>query len=119
MSLRTERVASLLKKEISTFLNREYRDPSYGFMTVTDVQISPDLRNAKIYLSIMGSKDKKDATLRMIESHKGEIRYFIGSHIRLKFTPSIQFFIDETLDHAERINQLIKQIHTDEEKQQS
>lgn len=119
MSLRTERVASLIKKEISTFLNREYRDPSYGFMTVTDVQISPDLRIAKIYLSIMGDKEKKDNTLRMLENRKGGIRSFIGSHVRLKFTPSIQFYLDETLDRVDRINQLIKKIHTDEEKQQS
>jgi ribosome-binding factor A len=119
MSLRTERVGSLLKKEISTFLNREYRDPTYGFITVTEVQISPDLRIAKIYLSIMGDKDKKEATLRLLENHKGEIRSFIGSHVRLKFTPSIQFYIDETLDRVDRINQLIKQIHADDENHQS
>ena len=118
MSLRTERVASLLKKEIGTFLNREYRDPSYGFMTVMDVHVSPDLRIAQIYLSIMGTREKKVETLRLLENHKGEIRSFIGSHIRLKFTPAIQFFIDETMDRVDRINQLIKQIHTDEEKNQ-
>jgi ribosome-binding factor A len=119
MSLRTERVASVIKKEVSTFLNREYRDPSYGFITVTDVQVTPDLRIAKIYLSIMGEKEKKNATFRMLENNKGEIRSFIGSHVRLKFTPSVQFIIDETLDRVDRINQLIKRIHSDEGKQQS
>ena len=114
MSLRTERVASLLKKEISTFLSREYRDPAYAFITVTNVHVSPDLRIAKIYVSIMGSPEKKDATLHMLENNKGEIRSFIGNQVRLKFTPSIHFFIDETMDRVERINQLIKQIHSDE-----
>jgi len=116
MSLRTDKVASLIKEEVGTFLTREYRDPSYGFITVTDVHITSDLRLAKIYISIMGSSEVKMMTLQMLENHKGEIRSFIGSHLRLKFTPSIQFFVDETLDRVERINQLIKQIHDKDDK---
>lgn len=111
MSLRTDKVASLIKEEVGMFLTREYRDPVYGFITVTDVHVTSDLKLAKIYVSIMGSREVKLMTLQMLENHKGEIRSFIGSHLRLKFTPSIQFFVDETLDRVERINQLIKQIH--------
>lgn len=118
MSLRTEKVAALIKEEIGTFLIREYRDPAYGFITVTDVHVTPDLRIAKIYISIMGSTDVKMATMHMLENHKGEIRSFIGSHLRLKFTPAIQFYIDETLDRVNRIEQIIKQIHKDGEKKE-
>lgn len=115
MSLRTERVASLIKEEVGTHFSREYRDPAYGLITVTDVQVSPDLRIAKIYVSILGNPEIRAATMQMLEDHKGEIRSFIGSHIRLKFTPSIHFYIDETLDRVEKINKLIEQIHRDEE----
>ncbi|MDI6767234.1 MAG: 30S ribosome-binding factor RbfA [Bacteroidota bacterium] len=114
MSLRTEKVAALIKEEVGMFLVKEYRDPAYGLITVTDVHVTPDLRIAKIYISILGSSDVKMVTMQMLENHKGEIRSFIGSHIRLKFTPAIQFYIDETLDRVDRIEQIIKQIHKDE-----
>ena len=93
---------------------REFRDPVYGFITITEVHMTPDLRIAKIYVSIMGNGDAKDRTMEMLEEKKGEIRSFIGRHVRLKFTPSVQFYIDETLDRVEKINNLIKQIHKNE-----
>ena len=111
MSLRTERVASLIKEEVGMMLAREYRDPGYGFITITDVHMTPDLKIAKIYVSIMGNAVMKERTMEMLEEHKGEIRSFIGSRLRLKFTPTVQFYIDETLDRVERIDQIIKRIH--------
>lgn len=114
MSLRTEKVASLIKEEIGMYFTREFHDPAYGFITVIEVHVTPDLRIAKIYVSIMGSPEVKAATLQMLEDHKGEIRSFIGSNIRLKFTPAIQFYMDETLDRVEKINNLIRQIHKDD-----
>jgi ribosome-binding factor A len=115
MSLRTDRVASLIKHEIGGFILREYRDAAYGLITVTDVVVTSDLRIAKIYVSVMGSPEIREATMDMLEEHKGEIRSFIGSHLRLKFTPSIQFFIDETMDRVEKINNIIQQIHKDDD----
>jgi ribosome-binding factor A len=114
MSLRTERVASLIKEEIGGYFIREYRDPSYGFITVTDVQVTPDLRIAKIFVSIMGTEKVKETTFRMLKDQKPAIRAFIGSHVRLKFTPSVQLYIDDTLDRAEKIDRLIRQIHKEE-----
>jgi ribosome-binding factor A len=97
------------------YFTREYRDPSYGFLTVTEVHMTPDLKIAKIYVSVMGSAEMKTRTMKMLEDHKSEIRSFIGSHMRLKFTPSVQFFMDETLDRVERIESLIKQLRKDPE----
>jgi ribosome-binding factor A len=114
MSLRTERVASLIKEEVGMFFVREYRDSSYGFITVTDVHVTPDLRIAKIYVSILGNDEVKERTMKMLKEHKGVIRSFIGSHVRIKFTPTVQFFIDETFDRVEKIDRLIKQIHKDD-----
>lgn len=114
MSLRTERVASVIKEEVGMMLTTEFRDPSYGLITVTDVHMTPDLRIAKIYVSIMGSAATKERTMEMLEERKPQIRSFIGSHLRLKFTPSVQFYIDETLDRVEKIDSIIKKIHQDE-----
>ncbi len=116
MSLRTERVASLLKEEVGTYLTREYRDPAYGFITVTDVHISPDLRIAKIYVSIMGNDEVRQKTLAMLEQHAPEVRSFIGSHMRLKFTPEVHWYLDTTLDQVEKIDRLLKQIHENDRK---
>jgi ribosome-binding factor A len=115
MSLRTERVASLIKEEVGMLFAREYNDPSYGFITIIEVIMTPDLRIAKIYLSIMGNADMKERTLKMLEDRKGEVRYFIGSHMRLKFTPAVHFYLDETQDRVDKINQLLKQIHKNED----
>ena len=111
MSLRTDRVASVIREEVGILFAREFRDPAYGFMTVTDVRMSPDLRIAKIYVSILGKGEVKGQTMLMLEKQKPHIRALIGSHLRLKFTPSIEFYIDETLDRVENIDRLIKQIH--------
>ena len=114
MSLRTDRVSSVIKEEIGALFSREFRDKSFGFMTVTEVQMTPDLRIAKVYVSIFGDGDVKSRTMEMLENEKSRIRSLIGSSIRLKFTPTIQFYIDDTLDRVETINRLIKKIHKED-----
>ena len=112
MSIRTERVASLIREEIGAILVRDYRDPSLGFTTVTEVSMTPDLKIAKVYLSILGSPEVRERTMARFEEEKSHIRGLVGSHLRLKFTPSLQLYLDDTLDRVDRINHLIKKIHT-------
>ena len=114
MSIRTERVASLMKQEIGSILTREYSDPAYGFITVIDVKMTPDLKIAKVSFSVFGSGETQAKTMKMLENEKRRIRGLVGSHLKLKFTPALQFYLDETLDEVDRINQLIKKIHTNE-----
>ena len=108
-----KKVASLLKEEMGMLFTREFSDASYGFLTVTDVTMSPDLKIAKVYISILGNEELRKRTMNILEEHKPSIRHVIGSRIRLKFTPEIHFYLDDTLDRVERINNLIKQIHKD------
>lgn len=115
MSLRTDRVASLVKEEAGLFISRELNDPALGLITVMEVQMTPDLKIAKIYVSILGTPEVKTAAMKMLEDRKGMIRSFIGSHLRLKFTPSIQIYLDQTMDRVDKINRLIQQIHKDDE----
>jgi len=111
MSIRTERVASLIKEEIGGILSRDYRDPGHGFTTVTDVKMSPDLKIARVYFSVFGSPEVRKAAMARLEEDRPRLRREVGSHLRMKFTPALQFFLDDTLDHVDRINTIIKKIH--------
>lgn len=114
MSIRTERVASVIKHEIGGILVREYNDPSYGFITVTEVKMSPDLKIAKVAFSIFGGPDVQERAMKMLDAEKPQIRSRVAAHLRLKFTPALQFYLDDTLDRVDRINTLIKKIHSDD-----
>ena len=111
MSVRSERVASLIKEEVSLLVQRNFSMQEYGLMTITDVQMSPDLRNARIFVSIFGDAARKEKSLTLLEEQKGFIRAELGHAIRLKFTPSISFELDETLDQAMKIEGIINKIH--------
>ena len=115
MAKRPERVASLLKEELASILMREYADQTVALTTVTDVRMSPDLRIARIYISVFGDNEAKERTMELLEAERGHIRGMIGARVRLRFTPELVFVRDDTLDRVERINTLIKQIHRDEE----
>lgn len=113
MTIRTERVASLIKEEIGAILTREYAGSGIGFTTVTDVRMTPDLKIAKVYFSVFGSPDVQSKSMALLEDEKQHMRGILASRLRLKFVPALQFYLDDTLNHVERINTLIKKIHGD------
>ncbi len=113
-SFRPQRVASLIKEEVSDIISKVLEHESVGFWTVTDVRVSPDLRYAKIYISIYGDKVTQQNTIRKIESLKKTIRSRLGSRLRLRFIPEIEFYLDDTLEQVDRINALLKQIENRE-----
>lgn len=119
MSRRVDRVENLIRQEISLIflykLQDKFQDTSFGFITVTSVKMSPDLKIAKIYLSVL-EKDKREYVIEKIKSHSGYIRSELASRIRIKFIPELKFFIDDTLDYVEKIEGLIKKIHEDDNK---
>lgn len=113
MSIRTERVASLIKHELGQILTREYNDPAYGFITVTDVKMTPDLKIARVAVSVFGAAETRTKAMKMLEAEKHHIRGLLASRLTMKFTPALQFLLDDTLEHVDRINTLLKQIHDD------
>jgi ribosome-binding factor A len=115
MSIRTERVASLIKEEIGALLVRDYSNPAFGFITVTEVTLSPDLRIAKVYFSVYAKPEIQAKTIAMLENEKGRIRGVVGSGMKIRFVPELQFFLDGTLDRVDRLNRIFKQIHKDDE----
>ncbi|MBR9976741.1 MAG: 30S ribosome-binding factor RbfA [Bacteroidetes bacterium] len=115
MSIRTSRVAQLIKEEISLTLSRNIDTDGYGLLTVTDVVVTPDLRIAKVYVSHYQSGKSNDQVLAFLDDNEKEIRMAVGKAVRLKFTPELRFYIDETLDKVERIEELIRNIHENEQ----
>ncbi len=115
MSIRAERVASLIRHEIATMVSREYSDPGLGFITVTDVRVTPDLRIARISFSILGDQKLKEETMKMLNGEKTRIKNVLGPRLQLKFIPTLEFSLDDTLERVERINTLIKKIHDEKD----
>lgn len=114
MSVRTEKVGNLIKEQVGQLIERDYRTSEMGFMTITRVSMSPDLRLARIYISVFGDSKVKERTLFLLNEAKKDIRRFIGARVRLKFTPEIAFFIDDTMDYVANIEELLKKTHNND-----
>jgi ribosome-binding factor A len=115
MNLRATRVGEQMKKELSDIIGRKLKDPRIGFVTVTDVRVTGDLQQAKVYISVLGDEEQRQNTLKGLEKAKGFIRSEIGQRIRLRKTPEIFFEIDESIEYGNRIEQLIRQISNEQE----
>jgi ribosome-binding factor A len=90
---------------------RTMKDRRVGFVTVTGVQLSPDLRHARIFVSLMGSETEKEESLDTLNHATGGIRHELGQRIRTRFLPDIVFLTDTSQDYGERIDKLIDRIH--------
>ncbi|HLO12367.1 MAG TPA: 30S ribosome-binding factor RbfA [Pseudoneobacillus sp.] len=113
MSLRANRVGEQMKKELSDIIGRKIKDPRIGFVTVTDVQVSGDLQQAKVYISVLGDEEQRENTLKGLAKAKGFIRTEVGQRIRLRKTPEIIFEWDESMEYGNRINTILHQLHHD------
>ncbi|RPF55951.1 30S ribosome-binding factor RbfA [Aquisalibacillus elongatus] len=113
-NIRSNRVAEQMKKELGDILSRKIKDPRVGFVTVTDVQVSGDLQQAKVFISIFGDEEKKEETLIGLAKSKGFIRSEIGNRIRLRKVPELTFEIDETIEHGNKIERIIQDLNEDD-----
>jgi len=106
---RAERVADMIQREVGEMLLRgEVKDPRIGFVTVTHVALSADLRCAKVYVSVLGSEQAKHETLVGLNSAVGFIQRELGRRIKLRYTPEVRILHDESFEQAARINALLK-----------
>lgn len=111
---RAERVGDLIKREISEMLIRGIKDPRISMVTITRVNISDDLRVAKVYFSVMGGDEDRKRNLQGLNSAKGFIKREVGKRIHLRYVPDIIFKFDPSLEYAEHINRMIKELHREE-----
>jgi ribosome-binding factor A len=115
MSIRAEKVASVIKKAIIDPITALAQEHSAGFITVSSVKLSRDLRIAKIYISILSSKISPGIFIKILEDNQGKIKNHIGRNVRLRYLPELKFFLDDTLDQMEHIQDMIDQVKTDKE----
>lgn len=111
---RSERIREEFKREMSDIL-RKMKDPRIGFVSVTDVELSRDLRHAKIFVSIYGDEEEKENTLAALVHAQGFVRSEIGQRIRMRHTPEIAFRLDDSIERGDRINRLLRSMATESE----
>lgn len=114
--LRAERLAALMKEEISGIIRRELKDPRIGFATVTGVEVSVDLRHVRVFVSVYGTEEEKRQTLRGLESATGFIRNEMGKRIRLRYTPEILFSLDSSIERGARVFELLHLVNKEDRK---
>jgi ribosome-binding factor A len=114
MTQRQERVSELLKIEISDIIQRELKDPRLGFVTVTGVEVTPDLQHAKVFVSILAEEAERAASMKVLKRASGFVRGELGKRLTLRVTPEIEFCMDVSIERGARIFELLQQIKSDE-----
>ncbi|GLY10445.1 30S ribosome-binding factor RbfA [Bacillus badius] len=112
MTLRSNRVGEQMKKELTDILNRKVKDPRIGFITVTDVEVTGDLQQATVYITVLGNEEEREGTLKALTKAKGFIRSEVGQRIRLRKTPELLFEMDESIEYGNRIDTLLREINS-------
>ncbi len=109
MSRRTERVQSLIRHELGEIILQEVKDPRVaGLVSITAVEVSPDLRLARVFVSVYGPEENEAAALTALQSAKAFLRRELGSRLSLRYAPELDLRIDHSLEYADRVSRLLK-----------
>jgi ribosome-binding factor A len=114
---RSDRVADLLKKEIADLVFRRVKDPRVTDVTISGVEVSGDLKQARVFFCVMGrgsDKEAKDNAVAGLEKARGFIRLELGRRLSLRYVPQLQFEYDTSFEYGDRIEKLLKELHKDE-----
>ena len=104
---RMRRVNEVIREVLGAAIATELKDPRIGFVTITSVETSPDLRHSRVYVSVLGSEEERAATLDGLRSAHGVLQSKIASEVRMKRTPTLEFRYDESVDQGMRITELL------------
>lgn len=107
-SHRANRVAEEIKREVTQMLRDEIKDPRIGFVTVTGVEVTPDIRYAKVFFSVYGNEENKAQSMEALEKAKGFVRSELGKRMRLRYTPEISFKFDTSIEYGAHIMKLLQ-----------
>jgi ribosome-binding factor A len=108
-SSRMRRINEVLREVVGAAISNDLSDPRIGFVTVTSVETSPDLRTAKVFVSVLGSAEEREATLEGLRSSHGVIQSRIAAETRMKRTPTLTFRYDDTIEKGARISELLEE----------
>ena len=108
---RTTQVGAQVREEIMRIIQRELKDPRIGFVSITEVRMSPDLRSARVRVSVLGDEQAQKAALAGLNSARGLIRHELGRNLsNLKFSPEVRFEIDPSIEYSVRISKTLREI---------
>ncbi|HTA76834.1 MAG TPA: 30S ribosome-binding factor RbfA [bacterium] len=111
---RADRVSEAIKREVSVLLTQGIKDPGVHFVTVTLVDVAEDLRNAIIYVSVLGTEQDAEETMKGLERAKGYVRKELGARLQLRYTPEIHFKRDDSLDNSLKIRNILNELKSEE-----
>ena len=114
MSIKIDRIASQMVKEISYVLATEVKDSDIRFVTVTDVKVTNDLSFAKVYVTVL-KEDKKEETLNALKNAAGFIRKELAERLEIRHIPELEFVYDESIEYGKKIENIIEKIHGENE----
>ena len=114
MSIKTQRIASNIVKELSYILAYEIKDEDIKFVTVTDCHLAPDLSYAKIYVTVF-DKEKIESTMKSLKDASGFIRRELANRVEIRHTPELEFVYDESIEYGKKIEDIIEKIHEEDE----
>ena len=106
---RSQRVGDLVREEVADIIMYRLKDPRIGFVTVTGLDMSPDMKNAKVYVSVLKEEDR-ELTLEILNSSKSFIRSLLSKRLRMKFIPTVEFRFDTSIEYGYKIDKLLKEI---------
>ena len=110
---RPDRVADQIRAELATLLAREVHDPGIGFVTITRVQVSPDLQQARVFYTSLGDEKARRDSARALERAAAFLKRQVGSRLRLKRTPDLKFMVDEAIAGQDRIEQILHELRAE------
>lgn len=112
-STRVQRITKMLKEEMSRIIRVEINDPRLGFLSITDVEMTPDLRVAHIYVSVYGTPEEQDATIGVLERASRFLRGELGKQVEMRYTPELHFHLDRSIERGAHIFDLLHHINTE------
>lgn len=110
MTRRTRQVGEMLREELSDIIRREVKDPRIGFMSITSVDVPPDLRSARVYISVLGSDQERSDTLDALRSAAKFIRFHLKPRLRMRQIPDLDFRDDRSMEYAQQISATLREI---------
>lgn len=111
VSRRTQQVGELLREEVTDIIRREVKDPRIGFFSITRVDVPPDLRTGRVYVSVLGTEEERTATLAALRSAAGFIRFHLKPRLRMRQIPDLEFRDDRSMEHAEQIGHVLRELN--------
>ncbi|MEI7554752.1 30S ribosome-binding factor RbfA [Candidatus Chlorohelix sp.] len=118
MSRRTEQVAEMIKEIVSTLIQRDLRDPRLSFVTITRAEVSPDLKHAKLFFSVMGNEESRKDTFKALKGASGYLRRELFRHLQMKYVPELHFEFDGGIEHGDKIQRILHAIEQEEKQNQ-